>query len=493
MTIFPKAMCTQHPDSASRYISTQDEVSEAIECFSMGCDEYMPDYEGKTTPYHQNVQIVAKLLEETELVPSVDINITPRVPNASHENRFRQLMVLMSIAEANALSGELKAVQAINEFVHPMTSGSEELFEAQKHAVDITNLASKEFNLHIETPVIIPLIESVESLLKAEEIIRKIPSCFNKLDIKKERFRVFIGKSDASLFSGHTAGALACKYAIQELRELEKEIPHRIGIILGAGALPFRGHVTSSNAENLFSEYRGIDTITIQSALRYDHRDAEKFIKAIVLRQPEYRSEDEKKEILQIIRIMEEEYRKAIPAMAGVINTIAGLLPNQRDRLISSGIAGYARKTENELKLPRAIKFTGALYSIGMPPEFIGTGRGLARIKKDLGQSAYERLLECYYPSLETDLVFASRFLDIENAKDFLPDDTFELIKEDVVHLHNTFDLKDNIEHEYRILMNMVKPHLRYTIKTGSKTCGESAQMACSALLKMAIMRKSLG
>jgi phosphoenolpyruvate carboxylase len=26
--------------------------------------------------------------------------------------------------------------------------------------------------------------------------------------------------------------------------------------------------------------------------------------------------------------------------------------------------------------LPRTIKYTGALYSIGLPPEIIGTGRG---------------------------------------------------------------------------------------------------------------------
>ncbi|WP_235856222.1 phosphoenolpyruvate carboxylase [Methanolobus halotolerans] len=52
---FPKVMCTQHPDSVSKYISTQEEIAEAVEAVTRyGCDEYMPDYEGKTTPYHQN-------------------------------------------------------------------------------------------------------------------------------------------------------------------------------------------------------------------------------------------------------------------------------------------------------------------------------------------------------------------------------------------------------------------------------------------------------
>jgi phosphoenolpyruvate carboxylase len=61
-TDFPKVMCTQHPDSASKYIATQEEPGEAIEAsLVFSCDEYMLDYEGKATPYHQNVQIVSKL------------------------------------------------------------------------------------------------------------------------------------------------------------------------------------------------------------------------------------------------------------------------------------------------------------------------------------------------------------------------------------------------------------------------------------------------
>ncbi|MFH0904147.1 MAG: phosphoenolpyruvate carboxylase [Methanobacteriota archaeon] len=70
--------------------------------------------------------------------------------------------------------------------------------------------------------MIIPLLESVESLLKAKETIL---SCINKMEIDRESFRVFIGKSDAALFSGHIASALACKFAIQRLRELENYYP----------------------------------------------------------------------------------------------------------------------------------------------------------------------------------------------------------------------------------------------------------------------------
>ncbi|MCD4800817.1 MAG: phosphoenolpyruvate carboxylase, partial [Methanococcoides sp.] len=117
---YPKVMCTQHPDSVSRYMSTQEEPNEAVEAaIKYGCDEYMLDYEGKTTPYHQNVQIVSKFIEETDFVPGKDIFITPRAPSAVHENQFRQLMVMMSVAEANYIAHEQSGIQAITEVVHP--------------------------------------------------------------------------------------------------------------------------------------------------------------------------------------------------------------------------------------------------------------------------------------------------------------------------------------------------------------------------------------
>jgi len=73
-TTYPKVMCTQHPDSASKYISMPEEHEEALEAAVVfGCDECMPDYEGKATPYHQNVKIISKFMEETDFVSGKDI------------------------------------------------------------------------------------------------------------------------------------------------------------------------------------------------------------------------------------------------------------------------------------------------------------------------------------------------------------------------------------------------------------------------------------
>jgi len=54
---------------------------------------------------------------------------------------------MMSIAEANHGALEYSDVQAINEFVHPMTGTVKEILDAQQHMVDVGELAKKSSGL----------------------------------------------------------------------------------------------------------------------------------------------------------------------------------------------------------------------------------------------------------------------------------------------------------------------------------------------------------
>ncbi|MGB9929503.1 MAG: phosphoenolpyruvate carboxylase [Methanosarcina sp.] len=521
--VFPRVMCTQHPDAASKYISTQEEPEEAVEAaVKFGCDEYMPDYEGKATPYHQNVQIVQKMIEETDLTPGKDFFITPRAPSAVQENRFRQLMVMMSIAEANYSALQNSDVQAINEFVHPMTGSVKEIIEAQQHMVDVSELAKKEFGYEMEVPRIIPLIEDAPALLHAKTLAKNtLLGWKESFGTSPEKFRVFLGKSDSALSFGHVASTLACKYAINGISELNSEIDTETGIIFGAGTLPFRGHLDLENADNFFNEYQGIGTITLQSALRYSHEKGE--AKALVNRAkerlpetPGIYSSEEKEEIVNLIGIFGARYGRILRELAPMINQISELLPQQRDRLMHKGAGGYSRNSPDisglialcskdvasELKacmpaenlhLPRAIKFTGALYSIGLPPEFIGTGLALNETKEKLGEEAYENLITKYFPSLGSDLNFASRYLDLNVASRFLSEGCLKEIKRDIEVLNETFSLESRPETSYRILLEMMQPELLQTCKSGSCMDEEVSQLVCSTLTKMGKIRKALG
>lgn len=522
-TNFPKVMCTQHPDAASKYIATQEEPGEAIEAAKVfGCDEYMPDYEGKATPYHQNVQIVLKLIEETDLVPGKDVVITPRAPSAVQENRFRQLMVMMSIAEANYDALKYSDFQAINEFVHPMTGSVKEIIEAQQHMVDISELSKKEFGFSMEVPRIIPLIEDAPALLHAKELAgNTILAWKEHFGTVPDEFRVFLGKSDSALSFGHVASTLSCKCAINGISELNSELDTQTGIIFGAGTLPFRGHLDLKNAENFFREYRGIGTITLQSALRYSHKkgDAEALVslaKERLPQTPEVFSAEEKEEIVNLIGIFGASYSRILRQLAPTINQIADLLPQQRDRLMSKGTGGYSRSAPDisglvklcrtdigkeleasmpaeNLHLPRAIKFTGALYSIGLPPEFIGTGRALEKAREKLGEAACENLLINYFPSLADDLNFASGYLDLNVASRFLSGECLNEVRKDIEILRDTFDLETSPEPSYRILVEMMQPDLLQAGSKGNCMDEEVSQLVCSTLTKMGKIRKALG
>lgn len=519
-TDFPKIMCTQHPDSASKYISTQEEPGEALEAaIIFGCDEYMPDYEGKATPYHQNVQIISKFIEETDFVPGKDIFITPRAPSAVQENRFRQLMVMMSIAEANQGALEYSDIQAINEFIHPMTGTVREIIEAQQHMVDVSELAKKEFGFSMDVPRIVPLIEDAPALLQTKELTgNTILSWKEHFGTFPEKFRVFLGKSDSALSFGHVVSALSCKYAINGITELNNELDTKTSIIFGAGTLPFRGHLDLNNAENFFKEYRGIGTITLQSAIRYNHEKGDakalaKLAKSTLPETPDIYSIEEKEELVNIIGIFGARYSKILRELAPTINRIAELLPQQRDRLMNKGRNGYSRTSPDisgltclcrsdigkaledsmpaeDLHLPRAIKFTGALYSIGLPPEFIGAGLALEETRKELGETVCENLLTKYYPSLKSDLNFASGYLNLNVASRFLSEACLKEVSKDIEILRDMLNFETRPEPSYHILLEMMQPEL---LQTGSYMDEEISQLVCSTINTMGKIRKALG
>jgi phosphoenolpyruvate carboxylase len=152
-----------------------------------------------------------------------------------------------------------------------------------------------------------------------------------------------------------------------------------------------------------------------------------------------------------------------------------------------------ASMPEEDLNLPRAIKFTGALYSIGLPPEFIGTGTALEEAREKLGEEACERLLEKYFPSLVSDLSFASGYLDLNVASRFLPEACMKQVRRDIEVLQDTFSLKVQPEPSYRILLEMMQPDLLQAGKEGNCMDEEVSQLVCSTLTKMGKIRKALG
>ena len=102
------------------------------------------------------------------------------------------------------------------------------------------------------------------------------------------------------------------------------------------------------------------------------------------------------------------EKKVLIEALASIINYLAGFVPSRRARKRHIGLFSYSRQVGKK-QLPRAIKFTAAMYSLGIPPELVG-----ANVFANLSEKQW-KLLEKYYVHWKTDLSFAAEFLCWQN------------------------------------------------------------------------------
>ncbi len=444
----PSTMATQHPDSATKMVPVSEEVEEAVRCLrhqdqGLGCDEYLVDYMSKLTPYHQIGQIIKALSKETDLVPGVDSFITPRMVSSFQDEPFRQLMTLTAVMEGIYSSSQTYGEPGITEMVHAMTT-VRELKRTKDRAKSILGMLAKDLRLSEESDIqIIPLFEGVPELLSMDQTI---PTLTKELGSQ----RLFLGKSETALVYGHAASSLACKLALADIHILEIAIGTKFYPIFGGGALPFRGNICPDNSERFLQEFKGVKTYTIQSGMRYDHGSLETRELVGKIRtttgQSEYLefSAEDRALMVQSAAIFAEHYIRELLEIVDKVLQVATVIPDQRERLLESTDVSYYQTvrnfksflpfcrepeirdrlssldTEKLLSLPRVIRFTAALYTLGLPPEFIGTGNALKEIGGRLGQAWLERLLDEIIPSLRHDLAFASKFLNGEPSENLV-------------------------------------------------------------------------
>ncbi len=216
--------------------------------------------------------------------------------------------------------------------------------------------------------------------------------------------RVFLARSDTAMNYGPVAAALANKIALQRLDQLARRRGIRIHPILGMGSAPFRGGLSPATVERIAREYPSVATFTVQSAFKFDHpveqvREACAFLRRRAIG-PATAVDEERARRLMDPYIA--AYRRRVVELAPAINRMARHIPARRARKLHIGLFGYARGLDN-VTLPRAIAFTGSLYSLGFPPELIAI--------ETLGPADFDFLGEVY-PSFRAELTMALRFAD---------------------------------------------------------------------------------
>lgn len=422
----PATMATQHPDHAGTpYWHSESFIpatAEAKECFlnfsDLGIGEYKWDWEGKLVDEAVLERMIAQHYDYFKKYSlGKDKFLTFRLPNPKVETEFRMGRALMGILSAAGLSKQVDLHSPpLFEVILPMTESAAEMLNIQEAFAEISSLKhplnrfEKNLLSHI---MIVPLFEQVDTIINSDKILEKY------LKVHKQKFgfvpaymRPYVARSDPSLNSGIVPTVLAIKIALSRFKKLSDKHKLPMFPVIGCGTLPFRGGLNPQTPERFIKEYPGIRTVTIQSAFRYDFPKATviKAIKTLNARLPKTQavviSQTEEKELIKSLRPFEAAYKQTVESIAPLVNKLAAHIPKRRERVQHIGLFGYSRGS-GKVKLPRAISFTGVLYALGVPPELIGTGRGLRAARK----SGHIKLIEKHYVNLKHDLYFAGKFL----------------------------------------------------------------------------------
>lgn len=423
-------MASQHPDNAAApywhtqsFIGVGDESKELFLAFSqLGIDEYKWDWEGKLVDESVMERLIGSYTEyfsKNQL--GKEKFLTFRLPNPKVETEFRIGRAFLCILNAATMAKQFKLhAPPLFEVILPMTESAQEMLDIQEAFQEISGLKHKLYKMEKESfsmLAVIPLFEQVQTIINSDKILDEYLSLYVKqFKHKPSYLRPYVARSDPALNSGIVPTVLAIKIALSKYKWFSQE--HKIPLypIIGCAALPFRGGLTPTTIESFVNEYKGVRTVLIQSGFRYDYPQKEviaaiKKLDTLLPRMSAQRiSQKEEQALLQLLPYFENPYRVTIENIAPLINQVASYIPKRRERVQHIGLFGYSRGVGN-VSLPRAIAFTASLYSLGIPPELIGTGRGL-RIVTALQQ---EKLLEKYYINLKADLERAGRFLNKEN------------------------------------------------------------------------------
>ncbi len=435
----PATMATQHPDNASKphwshrsdaRVTAEMEADEAYRNFShLDIDETMWDNEGK----YVDRDIGQKLVEThtdyfRQRQIGKDVFITYRIPNRWKQKGGIYRQALNAITSENETLAEYGFHSpAFFEVILPFTENPYQLVGVQHDYV--VNTSHDRNPRHLE---LIPLIEGAARLSDIQEILDGYTHAMQIIwGARPAYIRAFIARSDPALDSGAVPADLFALGSVSECYKVGQRSGIDIFPIIGAGPSNFRGGLTPQSVDEFVAKYPGFRTVTIQSAFRYDHKDDE--VKAAVgrlkelLPQSEPRILDDSQMICinDLIEIFSRHYRSTImhkedgkrPVADTVIEVASDkYIPSNRERAGHVGHFGYGRRIEGaeeseDSKLPRAIKYVAAFMTLGIPPEIIGTGRGIA----EAGDRNLLHALENILPYMRDDLKKSLRYLHRDN------------------------------------------------------------------------------
>ena len=505
----PVTMATQHPDNAcapwwkeDAFVATQDEIEEVMILFKdLPVDEYMWDWEGKYVDEAVGEKLFSrgqKLFLKHPL--GTDLHLTYRIPAFDGEKMHRMARAFMNVLALADLSKDIGIKRPpVTEMFLPLTTDSRQPIKVREAFKEIAAYHRSVFHRGKKGDTdllkmfdVTPLVEDVASLLNIERIVAPY---WKKLlkecpEAKQRGQRLFLARSDPAMNAGLVPAVLAVKVALSLAKGVADDCDMDVFPILGTGSLPFRGSVNPTYLDTFMPQYAGVRTYSIQSAFRYDYPkdDVSKALKRMQKEVPKHRivsvSDTDRKNIGKLCKVFTDIWRPTIESIAPLINQVAAYLPQRRERLQHIGLFGYSRGV-GKVRLPRAIGFTGALYSLGVPPELIATGRGLVRA----GEMGLLDVIEKHYPALREDLKHAGKYLNRENLSLLgKKKSVFREIERDIDAIEKILEIELGPEKPRHIIHRNLTSSIYQRLMTGGPKEGIQRD-----LIEAAVIRRSLG
>lgn len=465
-------------------------------------DEYMWDWEGK----YVDEAVGEKLFSRGEKLflkrpIGTDLHLTYRIPAFDGTKMHRMARAMMNILSLSDLARDIGVRRPpVTEMFLPLTTDARQPIRVRAAFDEIAGYHRSVFhggkNVNrdlMELFDVTPLVEDVPSLLQIEKIIGPY---WKKLlkehpQAKDRGQRLFLARSDPAMNAGLVPAVLAVKVALSIAKKTADDLEMNVYPVLGTGSLPFRGSVNPDYVETFLEQYAGVRTYSIQSAFRYDYpKDVVRKALLHIQREAPKRKlvaipDRDAKKIAKLCTLFSGFWKPTIETIAPLINDVASYLPRRRERLQHIGLFGYSRGI-GKVRLPRAIGFTAALYSVGIPPELIATGRGLVAA----AEAGLLETVETYYPALREDLKHAGKYLNRENlAMMAKKKSVFREIERDI----------DAIEKILEIHLGPEKPHhllhrnLTSSIYQRLQSSKLSRENITREIIEAGVIRKSLG
>ncbi|NQU79257.1 phosphoenolpyruvate carboxylase [Candidatus Woesearchaeota archaeon] len=401
--MIPSTAATQLPDNVSRPFWSFKEAEDFFDCYvafkEFQCQEYLWDWRDRKldevlvqklvrayTDFFRNKQIGSKCF--------ITYDVAGRRSVESLGRLHMSVMGASSFAKGHRLNNP-----PLFEVIHSASSSSG-LVRLAKLYNESVSIASDKLDRDCEpkTLSIMPMHNfSKESnwYSSLNSYVLEFQSTFRR---SLDYIRPVIPRASIADKLGFVGSVLATKRALANYSSFSKITGVRSYPLLQVGPLMFRGGLAPNSLRQFVSCYPGARTLTLTCAFRYDNsirtvRQAVSLLNQVLPKNaPIFYSKEELRKSALIEGIFSRHYKSAVRQ-----------LPVFDDILKSA-----SRAAKN---IPGNMKLSFPLYSLGIPPEMLGTGSAILECIRE----GHVKDLEMLYPEIKQDLISSGALLNREN------------------------------------------------------------------------------